>query len=233
MFMTRFRLNTARRDGRALLGSPHRMHAAVAMAFPELPVRDGSGPRVLWRVDRNSAAEVVLFVVSPTRPDLTHLVEQAGWPAASDTPGWQTYDYGAFLARLSVGSAWTFRLTANPVHSIRRTDDEQRKRTAHLTARHQKAWLLERQASSGFAVVEKPPETRLLEYGDELQLVLRDKRDLRFAKAAERRTVSLTSITYDGRLTVTDPDALRRTLTQGLGKAKAYGCGLMTLAPVG
>ncbi|MFF7155702.1 type I-E CRISPR-associated protein Cas6/Cse3/CasE [Streptomyces sp. NPDC008139] len=233
MYMTRFRLNTARRDGRALLGSPHRMHAAVAMAFPELPTRDGSGPRVLWRVDRNSAAEVVLFVVSPTRPDLTHLVEQAGWPAASDTPGWQTYDYGAFLDRLSVGSTWTFRLTANPVHSIRRTDDEPRKRTAHLTARYQKAWLLERQASSGFAVVEKAPVARLLEYGDELQLVLRDKRDLRFAKAAERRTVSLTSVTYDGRLTVTDPDALRRTLTQGLGKAKAYGCGLMTLAPVG
>nr|WP_223186704.1 type I-E CRISPR-associated protein Cas6/Cse3/CasE [Streptomyces sp. CBMA29] len=149
-----------------MLGSPHRMHAAVAMAFPELPTRDGSGPRVLWRVDRNSAAEVVLFVVSPTRPDLTHLVEQAGWPAASDTPGWQTYDYGAFLDRLSVGSTWTFRLTANPVNSI-------------------------------------------------------------------RRTVSLTSVTYDGRLTVTDPEALRRTLTQGLGKAKAYGCGLMTLAPVG
>ena len=26
-------------------------------------------------------------------------------------------------------------------------------------------------------------------------------------------------------------DAFRRTLTHGLGKARAYGCGLMTLAP--
>lgn len=232
MYLTRFRVNTARREGRALLGSPHQMHAAVVMAFPELPARDGSGPRVLWRVDRNSLAETVLFVVSPSRPDLTNLVEQAGWPAATDTPGWQTYDYGSFLDRLTAGSTWSFRLTANPVHVIRRTPDEPTKRTAHLTARHQKAWLLDRQQSSGFTVVQKDPAARLLEYGDELQLVVRDKRDLRFAKAAERRTVSLTSVTYDGRLTVTDPDALRRTLTQGLGKAKAYGCGLMTLAPV-
>lgn len=231
MYLTRFRINTARREGRELLGSPHRMHAAVNMSFPELPSRDGSGPRVLWRVDRNSAAEVLLFVVSPGRPDMTHLVQQAGWPAAG-TPGWQTYDYGSFLDRLAKGSTWSFRLTANPVHSVRRKDGEPTKRTAHVTSRHQIAWLLSKQASAGFAVVEKPHEARLLEYGDEHQLVVRDKRDLRFAKAAERRTVSLTTVMYDGRLTVTDADVLRRTLTQGIGKARAYGCGLMTLAPV-
>ena len=34
-----------------------------------------------------------------------------------DTPGWQTYDYGTFLGGLCEGSTWSFRLTANPVHS--------------------------------------------------------------------------------------------------------------------
>ncbi|SHK57356.1 type I-E CRISPR-associated protein Cas6/Cse3/CasE [Actinacidiphila paucisporea] len=232
MYLTRFRINTARREGRELLGSPHRMHAAVNMSFPDLLSRDGSGPRVLWRVDRNSAAEVLLFVVSPTRPDLTHLVEQAGWPAASDTPGWHTYDYGSFLDRLARGSTWSFRLTANPVHSIRRKEGEPTKRTAHITARHQAAWLLSKQSQGGFEITSKEPGARLLEHRDEHQLVVRDKRDLQFAKASERRTVTLTAVTYDGRLTVTDPEVLRRTLTQGLGKAKAYGCGLMTLAPV-
>ena len=82
MYLTRFRVNTARRQARELLGSPHRMHAAVNMSFPALLPRDGTDPRVLWRIDRNSAAEVLLFVVSPQRPDLTHLVEQAGWPHA-------------------------------------------------------------------------------------------------------------------------------------------------------
>jgi len=66
------------------------------------------------------------------------------------------------------------------------------------------------------------------------QLLVHGHQTLAFRKLDEangtRHDVRLTSVTYDGRLRVTDPDALRRTLTGGLGKAKAYGCGLMTLA---
>lgn len=43
--------------------------------------------------------------------------------------------------------------------------------------------------------------------------------------------VTLTRVTYNGILQVTDPAALRRALTGGIGPAKAYGCGLLTLAP--
>jgi CRISPR system Cascade subunit CasE len=38
-------------------------------------------------------------------------------------------------------------------------------------------------------------------------------------------------VTYEGRLRIDDVDKVRTVLTTGLGKAKAYGCGLMTLAP--
>jgi CRISPR system Cascade subunit CasE len=42
--------------------------------------------------------------------------------------------------------------------------------------------------------------------------------------------VNLAVATFDGLLEVADADLLRRTLVSGLGPAKAYGCGLMTLA---
>lgn len=236
MFLTRFRFNTARQGARLLLGAPRRLHGAVNMSFPQGPPAapgGGGGPRVLWRVDRNSPTETLLYLVSPTRPDLTHLVEQAGWPA-SNTPGWDTYDYGSFLNNLAEGDVWAFRLTANPVHSIRRKEGEPTKRTAHITPRHQMSWLLQRQQEAGFAIVEKPAERRLLPAGDEYHLLVRDRRDLRFHKEehGRRHTVSLTAVTFEGHLRVTDPAMLRRTLTSGLGKGKAYGCGLMTLAPV-
>ena len=48
-------------------------------------------------------------------------------------------------------------------------------------------------------------------------------------KRGERR-VTLGVATFEGVLEVTDPDALRRALTHGIGRGKAYGCGLMTLA---
>ncbi|MFJ9636788.1 type I-E CRISPR-associated protein Cas6/Cse3/CasE [Streptomyces sp. NPDC101178] len=244
MYLTRFRVNTNRSDARRLLGSPHRLHGAVNASFPTPPPREGSGPRVLWRVDRNANAETLLYIVSPTRPDLTHLVEQAGWPA-SDEPGWTTFSYADFLTALHAGDTWGFRLTANPVHNIRHEylkEEERTKRAAHRTPRHQMRWLLERQERAGFEIVQKPEERRLLPVGDEYELVVRDQIPLQFhrrpageqtrSRAPRRDDVQITKVTFDGRLRVTEPELFRRTLTHGLGKAKAYGCGLMTLAPV-
>ena len=252
MFLTRFRVNTARPGARRLLSSPQVLHAAVMSSFPGLLPTDAAEaeqPRVLWRIDHNARAEVLLYIVSPAQPDLTHLVEQAGWPAAAadpNTPGWQTKPYAPFLDRLAAGDRWAFRLTANPVHTIRRKEGEPKKITAHLTPVHQMAWLLERQERAGFRITEKPADQRLLpsgtthtkheHHGDRYMLAVGDKRDLSFHKSRQPGTgrgkaVTLVTVTFDGRLEVTDPDALRRTLTQGIGRAKAYGCGLLTLAP--
>ncbi|MFF1797250.1 type I-E CRISPR-associated protein Cas6/Cse3/CasE [Kitasatospora sp. NPDC058263] len=233
MYLTRFRLNAARPGTRRLVASPQSLHAAVMSSFPDILPTATDQPRVLWRLDRTAAAELQLYVVSAGRPDLTHLVEQAGWPAAaaSGTPGWQTYGYAPFLDRLDKGTTWNFRLTANPVHSVRVRDGQPVKRTAHVTAAHQIGWLLDRQEAGGFRIQEKPAERRHTEHGDVHQVVVRDQRSLEFRKGGSKQPVTVKTVTYDGRLEVTDADALRRILTQGLGKAKAYGCGLMTLAP--
>jgi CRISPR system Cascade subunit CasE len=232
------------------------MHAAVLASFPHLlpsDIPEPNGPRVLWRLDHQARAEVLLYIVSPHRPDLTHLVEQAGWPAAAaanpQTAGWQTRPYGPLLDRLATGSRWAFRLTANPVHTIRRNDNEPRKITAHLTPVHQMNWLLQRQEQCGFRILEKANDKRLLpggtthqgkqeHHGDRYELTVGDQRSLAFDKTRESastrrgKPVTLVTVTFNGRLEVTDADALRRTLTQGIGRAKAYGCGLLTLAPL-
>lgn len=226
MYLTSFRINTQRVAARRLLSSPQMLHAAVLSSFAEPPKQRADGPRVLWRLDRNSTAETYLYIVSPDRPDLTHLVEQAGWPT---TGGWRSLEYAPFLARLRKGNTWAFRLTANPVHSIRRSDSEPTKVTAHVTPRQQMQWLLDRQEKSGFAIVEKPPERQLME-GDVCELIVHNRRQVAFKKKGGTKPVSLATATFDGRLRVTDPELFRRTLTRGLGRAKAYGCGLMTLA---
>ncbi|GGX94045.1 type I-E CRISPR-associated protein Cas6/Cse3/CasE [Streptomyces fructofermentans] len=255
MFLTRFRVNTARPGARRLLSSPQTMHAAVMSAFPTLLPTDSpppDGPRVLWRLDHQARAEVLLYIVSPHQPDLTHLVEQAGWPAAAaadpHNPGWHTRPYTPLLDRLTAGDQWAFRLTANPVHTIRRHPDEPRKITAHLTPVHQMRWLLERQDRCGFRILEKPDAQRLLpsgtthhgkheHHGDRYELSVSDRTPRSFDRSREPRTsgrtkpVTLVTATFDGRLEVTDPQALRHTLAHGIGRAKAYGCGLITLAP--
>jgi len=112
MFLTRMPLNAARRDARRLLGSPQSLHAAVLASFPpNLQAQE----RVLWRVDRDAAHSALLYLLSPGRPDLTHLVEQAGWPTTSS---WETREYGPLLDRLAPGQQWAFRTSRLADHLV-------------------------------------------------------------------------------------------------------------------
>lgn len=227
MYLTRFRINPQRIGARKLLSSPQVLHASVMSSFAELPDDQPDGPRVLWRVDRDSQSRTHLCIVSPYKPDLTHLVEQAGWPT---TARWETYDYGPFLDRLSTGDQWTFRLTANPVHSVRNKDGAPTKTTAHIGPGNQLRWLLQRQETAGFTIAQRTAPRNSQDELDRHQLVVHGRRELAFKKKGMSKPVTLVTVTYDGRLEVTDPQAFRRALTRGIGKAKAYGCGLMTLA---
>lgn len=216
MFLTRMAINPSRRGTRLLLDSPQAMHAAVLDGFP--PGHDAGEGRVLWRVDTVLRQQVSLYVVSPQRPDLTHLVEQAGWPAA-EQDGWQTRSYEPLLDELSAGQRYRFRLTANPVRAQRNPGYKRSKAVGHVTVAQQEQWLLDRAAGWGFSVV-----TGVCGSPD---LSVTDRAVRRFRRGVAE--VTLSTATYEGHLEVTDAAALRRTLAHGAGRAKAYGCGLLTL----
>ncbi|MFD8494829.1 type I-E CRISPR-associated protein Cas6/Cse3/CasE [Amycolatopsis sp. NPDC059657] len=217
MHLTRFEINAARRDARFLLASPQRMHAAVLASFPPAQREATEHGRVLWRVDERGN-HTVLYLVSPFIPDLTHLVEQAGWPTTST---WQTRPYAPLLDRLERGSRWSFRLTANPVHSKRKSDAAERsQRFGHVTVRQQEAWLLERCERNGFVIPDG--------FGKEPDVAVHGRRIWRFDRG--KNTVTLATATFEGTLEISDAALFRRTLTHGIGAAKGYGCGLLTLA---
>jgi CRISPR system Cascade subunit CasE len=89
---------------------------------------------------------------------------------------------------------------------------------------HQLEWLVERSADWGFDIGAQ---------GGLLTADVVSRRDLSFERRSDgdRRLVTLTTATYEGTLTVSDPGLLRRAMGHGLGRAKGYGCGLLTLAP--
>lgn len=217
--LTRMHLNPARRGARALLGSPQAMHAALMAAFPPGERDSDAQGRILWRVDCHAEHPALLYLLSPVKPDLTHVVEQAGWPT---TATWESRDYSPLLERLADGQEWAFRLTANPVRRIRQEGASRSEVKAHVTADQQATWLLTRTGPWGFMI---PPTAT----DGQPALLVRDRRSWAFPRKGA--TVSLATATFDGILRVTDRQALRQALTGGLGRAKAYGCGLLTLAP--
>jgi len=216
VYLTELHLNPRRRGAVRLLASPQRMHAAVLAGFPNPP--GAATGRVLWRVDEHPH-RTTLYVVSPSVPDLTHVVEEAGWPT---TETWRSADYEPFLGRLRLGQQWAFRFCGNPVHKVKVSASEADTTVrAHVSERHQLAWFTERAARWGFGVEEDD--------GAAPRIIGRTTR--RFRRGPE--TVTLAQATFGGRLTVTDREAFVDALRTGMGRGKAYGCGLMTLAPTG
>ena len=228
MYLTRMPLNAARWETRRLMASPYRLHAVVEAAFsPGMATSDGDG-RVLWRLDKRTDKPQAfwLYIVSPEKPDLTHVVEQAGWPVHERL--WETKDYRPFLDRLENGQRWEFRLKANPVRKVRkdkgRRPDESVVGTlqGHVTVKQQVEWLMSRAEAHGF---ELP-----LDANEKPAVIVSQRNREVFRRGSDE--VTLSTAVYDGTLTVTDADLMRATLCQGIGRAKGFGCGLLTIAPV-
>ncbi|MDR6867117.1 CRISPR system Cascade subunit CasE [Microbacterium resistens] len=209
MYLTRFTFNPARRGAQRLLGSPHALHAAVLAGFPD-PTATETG-RVLWRLD-SSRNQKLLYVVSPQQPDLTHLAEQAGWPTLEQA--WESRPYEV-LDRIADGQKYQFRLTANPTRTERNVEGGRGKTYGHVTVSQQEGWLRDRSERSGFRLRDD-------------DLIVSDRRTLSFSR--RETSVTLRIASYEGVLEVTDREAFVHTLSFGLGRAKGYGCGLMTLA---
>ncbi|MET9328416.1 type I-E CRISPR-associated protein Cas6/Cse3/CasE [Tsukamurella sp. NPDC003166] len=222
MFMSRIAINSRRRGAVKLLANRHAMHAAVMSSFaPGTPTESENG-RVLWRVDRIDHS-VDLLIVSPERPCLAHIAEQAGW---STDNTWATREYAPFLTTIEAGANYAFRLTANPTHRV--TTGTTKQIVGHKTVEHQRNWLVEKSEEAGFTIL--PSVASTVGGITAPALTLSDRDHSSFTR--NRSRVTLTTTTYDGALTVTDADAFRHTLGHGLGRAKGYGCGLLTVLPL-
>lgn len=200
------------------LASPQKLHAAVESSFPFSADKKF---RNLWRIDRLGSV-LYLLVLSDGKPDFTHIVEQFGWPSAEQR--WETKNYAPLLERIEVGQKWQFRLRANPVHSIKQASvlqdmkpSKRGKVYAHVTVQQQEQWLLERAAKHGFRLGE-----------NSFCIVQREVRKFK----RQGNPVTLGIATFEGILEVEDVALFLRTLTCGIGRAKAYGCGLLTIAKV-
>lgn len=217
MYLTQMKLNPSRTGTRRALASDQVMHAMVLSSFPHLTEQD----RVLWRLDMPSRHELLLYVVSAARPDMTGLVEQNGWPLEET---WRTASYAPLLDRLETGRVWRFRLTANPTVTKSRGEGVRGKVVPCRQGPEQASWLSERAERLGVSFGEEETPSFAVTTRGTSEFSRHD------ASTGRRGQVQLSKATYEGVLEVRDPERLRNALVAGIGRGKAYGCGLLTLA---
>ncbi len=183
-------------------------HQAVWKAFPG---RDGQKREYLTRLDQRREGFRLLIVspAQPVRPD---------WCPA-DAESWKTKEIPAnFFTR----HRYAFQLCANPTKKVskERADGSLTKngRRVPLGQREELAeWIKRKGDQGGFTVDESALRTfsRGREY---------------FEKNGQRGLCS--AVEFQGTLAVTDPAKFHEAFTRGIGSAKAFGFGLLVIAPI-
>lgn len=211
MYMSRVELDINRRETQRALNRLQYFHQAIENSFP------GPRKRRLWRIDLYQEKDY-LILVSEDKPNLAKLVNKFG-PQSNKT-GWESADYLPFLDNLKKEQQWHFRLSANPARAVLDKNSPRGTRgkvRAHVTPEQQIKWLLDKDESIG------------VEFNTQ-SLQIFDSNWVRFKKRSGSRVI-FRKVTYEGLLIIKDTTLLRKKLTQGIGRQKAYGCGLLTLAP--
>ncbi len=257
MYLSSLLINTGNdpdrpRPARVWLRNLYRVHQRLSMAFPSgdsktadpfflqpfdpasftQALNNGEqrspGRGLLFRVDHSSNGRSVILVQSAIIPDWAYAFQNTEFLAAPS-------QVRPFNPQFEPGAHLRFRLLANPTKKIGTVQKSARTNpnpAEPLTKKqlngHRRfvpndqldAWLESRAETSGFRILHKEPVVP----GYILALKNKDSE-----KGAGTR---FRSALYSGVLSVEDPTAFRQTLIQGIGPAKAFGFGLLSVAPI-
>ncbi|MCN9242704.1 type I-E CRISPR-associated protein Cas6/Cse3/CasE [Streptomyces sp. RY43-2] len=214
LWLTRIVPSPASHDARRDLGDTVALHRRLMALFPD---NAGPDPRaalgVLHRIDDAPTGSYVLLQ-SRHQPDLSRLPKNYGRAA--------TRELTPLLAALRSGAHINFRCTASPVRKPGATTRALYNLPAvvPLHGAHADEWWLRQADTAGLKVLTLNAQPLDSAAGVRGHRGSGDQQRVRHARTR-----------FDGTAVIIDPDLLRTKITEGIGRGKAYGCGLLTIAP--
>ena len=201
--LTMLKLNPASRAARRALHDPQVIHSTLMACFPKT---DGKAPRrelgVLWRIEPGDAP--TLLLQSNACPDISKLPK--GYGDAQAKP------LDDHIGSLENGKIVHYRVALNPLRK-NRAGGVNRQRVVPMAERP--VWAAERVISAGLEPLSEPTLT-----GMPAHYITRGE-----------RTFPIYTVRVDGVARISDISRLTAALRVGIGHAKAWGCGLMTVLP--
>ncbi len=144
-----------------------------------------------------------------------------------------------YKPQLLAGSTFGFTLRANPI--VAKKVDGKKNSVHHDVLMNAKQAAKKQQLSSDDSVtfIDDAGKNWLLGRAQNLGFEISDSELIcdgyqqhRFYKGKKNQPISLSTVDYSGLLTITDPIIFEQTLFNGIGRAKAFGCGLMMIRRV-
>lgn len=203
MYLSMLELNPRSRQVQSELRDPYQMHRTLSKAF-------GDGheaydrARCLFRIDESvDGRKLCVLVQSKVRPDWEEWPIPEGYLVSEPR-------IKDFNPRLETGQRLQFRLRANP--TVKRDG----RRCGIYDEEGLQGWLVRKGKQSGFRALAASVTTD--------------------GKQKSRTTGGhegvFASVLFEGVLEVTDPEAFLAALESGIGSAKGFGFGLLSVAPV-
>jgi CRISPR system Cascade subunit CasE len=224
MYLSKLSFNTRNRKSFRAFQSPYYLHTALLKAFPSYKkTNDFAG--ILFRQERKLDRDlwIAVLVQSLMSPDWELLKKDLGNAFQYDRP--------KEISKLEFrdGKRLYFRLRANPIKTIR--DENGRKnnkgeikrcRVPLLKENQQIAWLEKkgREVRQGISGGFQINSCRVIDEGD-----------WKHKKKGENDPIRIHTVLFEGVLTVREATFfLEEAVKKGIGPAKSFGCGLLSLA---
>lgn len=189
--------------------NPYEQHRALWKLFPDRPDKTRG---FLYRVEQITKGQSAAVIMqSGEKPQQSEEVDLQALRELS--------------LNLQQGQRLRFRLRANPIKTIKDkskgTVTNSKNKTYTKTVRvplireeQQQAWI--ERKFDGAAEIET--------------VIIQQELPLNFRKFKEKRSGKIQPVLFDGIVTVQNPEAFTNLLEQGIGPAKSFGCGMLSLA---
>ena len=216
MFLSQLEFNPRSREAQRDLARPYELHRTLALAFGTPDGQDYRAAHgVLFRLEFSARGVPVVLVQSLTKPNWSALpANYLGSPARSKP----------VASTISAGQVLGFRLVAQPTKKVTAPGQRQGKRVALLDTGPDDAptparqWLHRQGTRYGFELLHTLSE-EIPSYGNKA------------STESAKNQLQLYGVRFDGLLRVHDPTLVGAAIQQGIGPGKAFGFGLLSVAP--
>jgi CRISPR-associated protein Cas6/Cse3/CasE subtype I-E len=212
MYLSKVRLNALDRTHLAILSDCYESHKLISCACGS----NKNGTRVLFRPETPDGPIAPLLVQSEHEPDWDRPRRELGVTVHAE---YKEFEF----PEIPSGTRLRFRLRANPVKTIRGGKDQEvdasgdpkRIRVPLKREEKQLAWL-ERKIDQAGAALEGA--------------LVQKEGDVVGRRKAKGPPLTFYSVRFDGSLVVTEPQALLAAMRYGIGPAKGFGFGLLSVS---
>jgi CRISPR system Cascade subunit CasE len=230
VILSRLTINPRSREAARDLADCQELHRTILSTFPDAASAARASFGILFRIEYRTGAPPVILMQSREAPNWSLLPPNyLAIPAESK-------DLSVKWDFIGNSSVLRFRLRANPTRKINTktaADAIKRngKRVELRTEEEQLDWLRRKAGNGGFEILSVQtaslvPDARISNE-DKIHGSRTDP-----SNGNRKSRLTFASVLFEGKLRVTDREKFRTSLELGVGSAKAYGFGLLSVAPV-